>query len=83
MLIKDGIVADKQLLSTQIVELPCLVLGRITNKDTLLSMRLEALSLVTLHMHIGKAAKDSEMGHSRLVSMPKLIRSAGLLESSC
>ena len=80
--IKDGIVADQQLLGAQIVELPGLVLWGVSNEDALLRMRLQTLPLITLDVYIGKTAKNTKMGHIRLVPMPELKRSRVLLNCS-
>ena len=72
-LIKDSSVAHKDALGLQIIELPPFVLSRIANEDALSGMGFQIASLVFLHMDIGQAAKDAQVRHIRLVSMPELI----------
>ena len=72
-LIKFSGVRDNFLLGDWVPEEPRLVTGRIANKYTLLCVGVKLLALVFLDMHIGGAAKDTQMGHIRLGAMPELI----------
>ena len=58
------------LLSYCVPEMPPLELCRITNKDTLHSMRLQLLPLVLLDIHKCSTSKDSEVGDIRLALVP-------------
>ena len=58
-LIKDSSIRNVELASLGVPEQPALVVGRISNEDTLEGVRLERVALVPLDMHVGSAAKDS------------------------
>ena len=60
-LIKHSCVADEGLLALQIIELPALVVWRVSNEDALPGVGAKACSLVLLHMDIGQAAKDTQV----------------------
>src|ERR1700761_1139160 len=65
--IKLSIFADDLLSGNGVIEQPSLILLRISNEDTLLSMRTESLSLVLLDMHIGSTSKNPKIGNIRFL----------------
>ena len=81
-LIKHSCVADEGLLALQIIELPALVVWRVSNEDALPGVGAKACSLVLLHMDIGQAAKDTQVGEIRLEPMPELVGGAVLHRGS-
>jgi hypothetical protein len=64
-LIKCGILANDLLFGDRIVEDPGFVFSRITNEDAFDGVRLQALPLILLDMHISSASKDTQIGDIR------------------
>lgn len=69
-LVKLRTLRDKELPGDRIVELPPLVVWRVTHKDALLHVRLQLLPLVLLHIDIGSTTKHPEAAEIRLLAFP-------------